>query len=268
MKPSKPSKPSKSSKPSRSSKSSRSKSSGKALVTLLLDRSGSMESIRNETVLGINAWLAELRKSRDDMRFSLIQFDQHQDIKSLAGKMPSGSMCLEKTYEVVPVAEIPDMTLDMFHPRGGTPLIDAACATIRAIDAGLRDHKADKADKKGKKKKKNRKDTRDIKIILAIQTDGKELHSVENSWKDLKSLVNEKEAEGWEILFMGAGIDAYSQAGLMGISEDKTLSYGVDMTATRNAFTATAQKSVRYASGDVASMGYTRAEKRSAGDNK
>ena len=247
------------------SKPSKSKSSGKTLVTLLLDRSGSMETIRKETVQGINAWLAELRKSRDDMRFSLIQFDQHQDIESLAGNKPSGGMCLEKTYETVPVAEIPDMTLDMFHPRGGTPLIDAACATIRAIDAGLRNRKADK---EGKKKKKNRKGANDIRIILAIQTDGRELHSVENSWKDLKSLVNEKEAEGWEILFMGAGIDAYNQAGLMGISKDKTLSYGIDMTATRNAFAATAQKSVLYASGNVASMNYTRAEKRSAGDNK
>ena len=240
------------------SRSSGSKSSGKTLVILLLDRSGSMESIRNETVPGINAWLAELRKSRDDMRFSLIQFDQHQDIKSLAGKMPSGSMCLEKTYEAVPVAEIPDMTLDMFHPRGGTPLIDAACATIRAIDSGLRDRKAGKG-KKGKK---------DIKIILALQTDGKERHSTENSWEDLKSLVNKKEMEGWEILFMGAGIDAYEQAGLMGISRGKTLSYGTGMETTESAFAVTAQKSVLYASGATRSMDYTDAEKRSTGDSE
>ena len=45
----------------------------KTIVTLLLDRSASMMQIRDTTIAGVNAWIEELRKTKDDMLFSLIQ---------------------------------------------------------------------------------------------------------------------------------------------------------------------------------------------------
>jgi len=248
--------------------------SNKTLVTLLLDRSASMQEIKAETVTAINAWLAELRKSSDDMRFSLVQFDYHQGDVVKASHAPVGAvpasswiggtkqapfgrgfmaggameMQLEKTYEAISVKEVPDLTMDMFRPRGGTPLIDAAFATIRAIETSIAGRD-------------------DIKVVLAIQTDGKEMHSTENTWESLKSLVTEKEAAGWEILFMGAGIDAYAEAAKMGVSRGKTLSYGKDMGATRAAFATTAEKTVLYSAGAASSMAYTAEEKLRAGDS-
>jgi len=156
-------------------------------------------------------------------------------------------MQLEKTYEALPVKDVPNLTGEMFMPRGGTPLIDAAFATIRAIEASIMGRS-------------------DVKVVLAIQTDGDECHSAENTWDSLRSLVAEKEAQGWEILFMGAGIDAYIQADKMGVARSKTLSYGNDLAQTRSAFEATAAKTVMFSSGVAASMDYTTAEKRMAGD--
>jgi hypothetical protein len=244
----------------------------KTLVTLLLDRSSSMQSIKLQTVTAINAWLAELRKSQDDMRFSLVQFDYGPDAEPASEIAPahavpastflggarrptfgaglnvgSYKMQLEKTYEAVPVKEVPDLTAEMFQPRGGTPLIDAAFTTIRAVEASIAGRT-------------------DVKVVLAIQTDGQEMHSRENTWEDLRSLVAEKEAAGWEILFMGAGIDAYNEASKMGVSRDKTLSYGNDMAQTRAAFETTAAKTVMFSSGAAQSMAYTSAEKLRAGD--
>jgi len=235
-----------------------------------------MMQIRDTTIEGVNAWLEELRKTKDNMLFSLIQFDyfadQEQTSKSehaptgavaasaYLGCVPSHAgfaggfagassykMQLEKTYMATPIAEVKDLTREAYTPRGGTPLIDAAFTTIRAIEDSI----------KGRD---------DIKIVLAIQTDGEERDSKENSWAGLKALVAEKEAAGWEILFMGVGMDAYAEAAKMGVSRSKTLSYGGDARATRAAFASTAGKTVAFSSGATASMAYTDAEKAAAGD--
>lgn len=210
----------------------------RTLVTLLLDRSGSMNKLKRDTIGAINAWLGTLRETATadvDTRFTLVQFD-----------CPYNSpMQLERTHVARPIAEVPDLTDADFQPRGGTPLIDAAIATILAIEESL-------AGREG------------VKVVLAIQTDGDENQS-KAPWRDLKALVEEKEGKGWEILFMGAGIDAYAQGAQMGISRSKTISYGTDSLATRAAFAATAHNTSLYASGAMASMDYTADQKFAAG---
>ncbi|SFP87348.1 hypothetical protein SAMN04488047_11564 [Tranquillimonas alkanivorans] len=142
------------------------------------------------------------------------------------------------------------MTDEDYYPRGGTPLIDAACATIRAGADSLAD--AGKAE--------------GTKVVIAIQTDGMENQSVENSWEDLKALIGEKEEAGWELVFMGAGINAYNQGARMGISRAKTVSYGRDREATEAAFAATAHNTAAFASGEMASMDYSVDQKLRSGD--
>ncbi len=209
----------------------------KTLVTLLLDRSGSMQSVKEDTIGAINAYLGTLRESAGDIRFSLVMFDSDF----------SNGMSLQKFCVAKKVAKVDDLTSSDFMPRGGTPLIDAACATIRAVAESL----------------EGREDTR---VVIAIQTDGSENTSVENSWADLKSLIEEKEKMGWEFIFMGCGIDAYSQGAKMGISRAKTLSYGKDRAQTRAAFEATATNTALYATGAAACMDYSFAQKHSSGD--
>lgn len=248
-----------------------SKPKQKSIVTLLLDRSWSMNAIKDQTVEAVNSWLGELRKAEGDMRVTLVQFDSVSEAEkstspaaayagfsaglTLNGAVGRGpltlgqpsQMCLEKTIDMKPLSDIGPLGRDDFMPRGMTPLIDAAVTTIRTIEEAVAGRD-------------------DIKVILAIQTDGDENGSTEYTWEGLRALVAEKEALGWEILFMGAGIDAYKQAEMMGVAREKTLSYSNDIAATRSAFASTASNSVLFASGAVRSMAYSDAEKRAAGD--
>lgn len=209
----------------------------KTLVTLLLDRSGSMQSVKDDTIGAINAYIEELKSSTTPIHFSLILFD------SVNYKCE-----LEKVYVAEKIKNVKPLTSDDFKPRGGTPLIDAACTTIRAVEESLR----------GKK---------DANVVFAIQTDGQENHSRENTWDGLKSLIQEKESElGWEFIFMGCGIDAYKQGSMMGISASKTLSYGKDSAQTRAAFRATAHNTVMYSAGKMSDLSYSAEQKMSAGD--
>lgn len=211
----------------------------RTLVTLLLDRSGSMQGLKSDTIGAINAYREELRRSGEDIRYSQVHFDS-----------PAGGMELERICVAEPIAQVPDMTESDYHPRGSTPLIDAACATIRAVADSLSD--PDRAVR--------------TKVVIAFQTDGQENASVENSWADLKALISEKEKAGWQFVFMGAGIDAYAQGERMGIARAKTVSYGTDRRSTEAAFAATARNTASFAAGSMASVAYSEVQKREAGD--
>lgn len=212
----------------------------RTLVTLLLDRSGSMQNLKSDTIGAINAYREQLRKSEEDIRYSQVHFDSGFE----------GRMELERVCVAQRIVDVPDMTEDDYHPRGGTPLIDASCATIRAVADSLSDLGT----------------AARTKVVIAIQTDGQENQSVENSWADLKALIGEKERVGWEFVFMGAGIDAYEQGARMGIARANTLSYGKDRLSTEAAFAATARNTASFAAGEMASMAYSDEQKLEAGD--
>lgn len=212
----------------------------RTLVTLLLDRSGSMSLVKADTVGAINAYRERLKASGGNIRYSQVHFDSDYQ----------GHMELQKILVAQPVSELGRMELDEFQPRGGTPLIDAACMTIRAVADSLAE--AGKAE--------------GTKVVIAIQTDGDENMSRENTWPVLKALIAEKEALGWEFVFMGAGIDAYSQGARMGIRASNTVSYGTDKAATEAAFAETAANTAMFAAGEMRSMAYSDAQKTAAGD--
>jgi hypothetical protein len=208
--------------------------STRTLVTFLLDRTGSMEAIRDDTIGGFNAYLDGLKGDGDtDIEFTLIQFD---------------SVSIDKIHVAVPVAKVAKLTRATYEPRASTPLIDAAVKTINAVEASLLSETA-------------------AKVVICIQTDGQENSSVEHTWGELNALIKEKSAKGWQFNFMGVGIDAYEQGARMGISHDATLAFDErDPAAVREAFVSSAQSARRYATGMAPTTAYQPAEKAAAGD--
>lgn len=204
------------------------------LVTFLLDRSGSMESIKDDTIGAFNAYLDTLKKEGTGIEFSFLQFDSQSVDK----------VCVNK-----PIADVHNLTKGTFQPRGATPLIDAAYNTIKAVETVIT------------------KRSETPKIVVCIQTDGHENASVEHDWDDLNALIKEKTAAGWQFNFMGTGIDAYDQGARMGISTANTISVdSSDPDAMRASFAASASNTAMYASGRASSMAYSLHQKMSSGD--
>lgn len=205
----------------------------KTIVTFLLDRSGSMEAIKDDTIGAFNGYLETLRDGDVDIDFSLLQFD---------------SQSLDRVHIGVPVKAVPDLTTGTFVPRGTTPLIDAAYKTIKAVEAAL--------DEKEKQQ-----------VVICILTDGQENASTQYSWTELQLLIKEKTAAGWQFNFLGAGIDAYKQGAMMGIAAANTMSYNAaDKGSTTSAFTTRARATVAYAAGQSTNMSIGGMEKKLAGD--
>lgn len=202
------------------------------IVTFLLDRSGSMASVKDATIEAFNAYLDAMRTA-PDITFSLIQFD---------------TVSVDTTFKNLPIANVPMLTHDNFVPRGGTPLIDASVKTIKAVEAKVAE-------------------TPGAKVVICFQTDGQENSSREHTWSELQDLIKEKTALGWEFNFLGAGIDAYKQSSLMGLGASHTMSYDhTSRETTRAAFSARGAATAQYASGSLDSMVFGAAEKRAAGD--
>ena len=90
----------------------------RALIAVLLDRSGSMESIKSDTEGGFNAFIAGQRSESLDIRVTLAQFDTEYDV----------------VYADRPVGQVPPLAL---QPRGRTALYDALGKLITDTGAEL-----------------------------------------------------------------------------------------------------------------------------------
>lgn len=202
-------------------------------ITFLLDRSGSMSSCKAATIEAFNAYLTTLQGDEDAaaIAFSFLQFDTHG---------------IDKVHVNVPVADAVPLNNATYQPRAGTPLVDAAFKTIKAVE------KVAKPDEK---------------IVICIQTDGQENESREHTFEELSGLIAEKTELGWEFNFMGAGINAYQQGARMGIRAASTVSYDhMDIGATREAFTASATNAANFSAGRSLDATYSMAQRAAAKD--
>jgi hypothetical protein len=164
------------------------------LVSFLLDETGSMESIKDDTIGGFNRYLASLQApDAGTVEFTLVKFDSNK---------------IDKVYVGVPVGEAQPLTTETYRPGAATPLIDAAVKLIKATEEALTQH------------------TASPRVLLVIQTDGHENASREYTLTDLQDLIKAKTAAGWHFVFLGAGIDAFTQVASWGIPTSNTLSYG------------------------------------------
>lgn len=165
----------------------------KMCVSVVLDRSGSMESTRLDTVAGFNEYLNGLRADKEsDYRISLTQFDTNG-----AASLPE----LTVTFDDKPLDEVADLALKQYVPRGGTPLYDAIGECVRRTDP------------KGRA------------VIIVVITDGAENSSKEFTRDLVKNLIKSKEAEGWTFVFLGADIDSYATSSTMAFAASNTSNY-------------------------------------------
>lgn len=201
------------------------------LVTFLLDRTASMGSIKSQTIEAFNEYLDGLKQSKARIDFTFLQFD---------------TQSLDKICVAEPVGKVKPLTNESYQPRASTNLIDSAYDTIKAVE--------------GQEKAKNK------KIVICFQTDGEENSSHKHTWEELKALIAEKTKLGWQFNFMGAGIDAYNQASMMGLQAAQTMSYSNDRASTRAAFVGAARNTASYAAGFTDNTHYLDSQKVAAGD--
>jgi hypothetical protein len=158
----------------------------------LLDRSGSMQSIKSDIEGGFAAFVDEQRRGAGECRATLAQFDD--------------------VYEVVyadrPIADVPALDL---QPRNMTALHDAMGRLI--TDAGAELAALPESRRPGT-------------VIVAIMTDGLENASKEWTSASIRALVEQQTAQfSWTFIYMGADQDAVEVGSSLGIDRDLSVTY-------------------------------------------
>ena len=199
----------------------------------LLDRSGSMQSIRDDTIGGFNAFIADQRQHPGDCRVTLAQFDDRYEV----------------VYTDRPIADVPGLDL---QPRGTTALLDALGRIV--TDAGA--HLASLPE-----------DQRPGTVIVGIMTDGYENASKEWTHPAIKALIQQQtNTYHWEFLYMGADQDAIEVGTSLGVQANRSMSYSRDAAGPAMAATSAMVgrlRTARATGAPAADLGYT-AEEREA----
>lgn len=164
-------------------------------LVCILDRSGSMSTMINDAIGGVNSLLQSQRESDKKVNATIVLFDTEYDV----------------IYDGVDVKEIPEITNEVYYPRGGTALNDAVGKAVNTVGARLANTPEDE---------------RPHKVIVAITTDGQENMSREFSTNKIKEMIEHQRGKySWEFIFLGVDEAAFAQAQGYGIRLDNTLSY-------------------------------------------
>ncbi len=187
-------------------------------ITIILDRSGSMNSVKDDTIGGFNSFVEEQQKIEGEAVLSLVQFDDQYDVVYLDKDINSADK----------------LTNETFQPRGMTALFDAVGRTINSV---------------GKRLASLSENERPNKVLFVIMTDGFENASVEyNAAKVSEMIKTQRNVYSWEFMFIGANQDAVLSAQEIGIPMQAALTYAANTDGTRAAFGSVAKKVANYRS--------------------
>jgi len=167
-------------------------------IVAILDRSGSMEHLTNDTIGGFNSFLKEQKEIPGEAVLTTVLFN-------------NSYMLL---HDRVNIKTIKQITNKEYIAQGSTALLDAMGKTINDI---------------GLKLNSTIENERPSKVIFFIITDGEENASVEFRNDKIKEMVElQKNTYNWEFIFLGANMDSFSTASSLGISADRSFDYEAD----------------------------------------
>lgn len=177
-------------------------------IIVILDRSGSMQTLKSDTIGGFNSFIAEQKKSEGKAVLTLVQFDDHYQID----------------YEGKDINDVNDLNETSYVPRGSTALLDAVGMTINTVGARLSALEEDK---------------RPGSVIFLVITDGAENASREFQANKVKEMVkHQTDVYKWSFIFMGGGdIESQKEQGTrLGFSPSNTYGFSNTSNCTRSLY--------------------------------
>ena len=180
-------------------------------IVFILDRSGSMAGLEEDTIGGFNAMIEKQKREPGEAVVSTVLFDNESVV----------------IHDRLEIQGIQPMTRKEYYVWGCTALLDAVGGAIHHI---------------GNVHKYAREEDRPEKTLFVITTDGMENASRKFTYDRLKAMIQrQKEKYGWEFLFLGANIDAAREAARFGIDADRAANYNADSVGTKVIYEAVSE---------------------------
>ncbi len=184
-------------------------------IAVILDRTGSMEAIRDDTIGGFNAFLQQQKAEPGFATLTLVQFDS------------------QDPYEVIhrfkPIAEVPELTRETYVPRASTPLLDAMGRGINDLESSL--SQLAEADRPGR-------------VVMVVVTDGQENASREFRKEQIEKMIK----DGWQFVFLSADLAAIHDAQDVGVAPSASLLYQKSGLGSKGAWSSLSRRLSDYRS--------------------
>lgn len=202
----------------------------KTQITFVLDSSGSVAKIREDTVGGFNMFLQEQREEEGTATVTLYDFNT----------------TVECRYQARLIDEAPTLDEENYRPGGRTALHDAIVRAVEETSTRI-DNLAESA--------------KPDNVIVVVLTDGKE-NASETPADTVRDLVKtHREQSDWEFLFIGAKQDAALTAESMGMDADHSLDMDHSGEGARAAYESTSEN-ISQARRDGRTGGFDDADRR------
>lgn len=181
-------------------------------ITFVLDRSGSMQTIKQATIEAFNGFLTSQKQGDGSAQMTLVQFDDQY----------------EMLYRAEPIALAPLLTEQTYQPRASTALLDAMGRTIVATGERLRLMPVD---------------ARPGTVLFVTLTDGLENASHEFTLHRVNELIREqRDKYAWQFVFLGANQDAIATAAQLGVGAAQAMTFAATEGGTRGVLGALSDK--------------------------
>lgn len=177
-------------------------------VIVILDASGSMTGSEADVIGGVNSYVNALRTNHGGrVGISYVRFNYTPEL----------------VWNDIALADVPEMTSDLYRVRGNTALLDAVGGTVSAVV-----------------------DNGSDRYIVITHTDGEENASREWTAEKVKTLIERHEATGrWSFSYFGADVDAWSEARRYGYGRGATMAFAKDQMRDVYAAKATVSNVMR-----------------------
>ena len=198
-------------------------------LIVVLDRSGSMASTKEDAIGGFNQFVADQKALPGEATLTLAQFDDKYEV----------------IHDLKNIREVPPLTDETFQPRGNTALLDAIGRTVNEVGRRLADMPESQ---------------RPSRVLLAIITDGGENASREyRRDKVFDMLKHQQEKYGWATTFIGSNQDALAVGASLAVPTSSCLTYAANSKGTRSSLRSLSAATARYRSGE--SFNYSESDK-------
>lgn len=164
-------------------------------IVCIIDKSGSMETVKEDAIGGFNSFLKEQQEQPGEALLTLVLFDTEY----------------KRLTDGKPAKEVQPLNRKTYSPGGMTALLDAVGITLDRVSRRIEETPdAEKPEK----------------VIVAILTDGLENSSVEYSGRQIFEKIRHKQkVDNWEFVYLGANQDAIKAGAELGIREDRAMNF-------------------------------------------
>jgi uncharacterized protein YegL len=175
-------------------------------IVFILDRSGSMVDLTNDTIGGFNSFIENQKQEPGEAILTTILFDDQYDI----------------FHNGIDIKSVKPLTTKEYFARGMTALLDAIGKTINTV---------------GERLNKVKEEDRPSKVIFVITTDGQENASREFTQPKIKEMIEHQTNNyNWQFMFLGSNIDAISTAKSYGINVQFSSNYTSNAVGTQSLY--------------------------------